>query len=124
MHHIEEVSITLKGLSRKPETFIVPGFFGIELKENIRRTLKHYESKEKTVSAEVVFPELKDAVKRPGLMLKGARLRMDMTQEQLAKKLKIKQHHMSEMERGKRSISKAMAQKLATVLDMDYRLFL
>ena len=124
MHRIEEVSVTLKGLSIRPETFVVPGFVGVELKQTIKRTLKRLHDDGETTPAEEVFPELKDPAQRPGLMLKGARLRLEMTQERLARKLKVKQHHLSEMERGKRSIGKAMAQKLAAVLDMDYRLFL
>ncbi len=103
---------------------MVPGFVGQELKQTIQRTLKRLKEEERTIPAEEVFPELKDPAQRPGIMLKGARLRLDMTQAQLARKLKIKQHHLSEMERGKRSIGKVMAHKLSDVLDMDYRLFL
>lgn len=59
-----------------------------------------------------------------GQMLRGARFKADLTQKQLAEKIGVKPHHISEMEHGKRTIGKAMAKRLAEVLDVDYRVFL
>ncbi|MES2122847.1 MAG: helix-turn-helix transcriptional regulator [Chlamydiota bacterium] len=59
-----------------------------------------------------------------GLALRGARFRAELTQKQLAVKLKVLPHHISEMEHGKRPISKKMAQKLSKILNIDYRVFL
>ena len=63
-----------------------------------------------------------------GLYLKGLRKREGLTQKELAEALsdesRVSQHHISDMESGKRPISKKMAHKLATVLGGDYRLFL
>ncbi len=59
-----------------------------------------------------------------GQMLRGARFKNDLTQTELAEKLGIKPHHISEMEHGKRPIGKAMAKRLAEVLNVDYRVFL
>jgi transcriptional regulator with XRE-family HTH domain len=47
-----------------------------------------------------------------------------LTQKQLADRIGIAQHHVSEMENGKRTIGKEMAKKLAEVLNVDYRVFL
>ncbi|MHB8810925.1 MAG: helix-turn-helix domain-containing protein [Desulfobulbaceae bacterium] len=44
-----------------------------------------------------------------------------MTQKQLAALTGIPQHHISEMENGKRCIGKERAKKLATALHCDYR---
>jgi addiction module HigA family antidote len=60
----------------------------------------------------------------PGMVLHGARLREEMTQAELAEKLNITQNRVSEMESGKRNISKNMALKLAKFFDTSYRVFL
>lgn len=59
-----------------------------------------------------------------GLALRGARARETLTQKQLADKLGILPHHVSEMEHGKRSISKKMAHRLAEILNVNYKVFL
>lgn len=60
----------------------------------------------------------------PAAMLRGARYREDMTQEQLAKATGIPRRHISEMENNKRPIGKQNARKLAEVLNVDPRRFL
>lgn len=57
-------------------------------------------------------------------MLRGSRYKAELTQKQLAELLNISQHHISEMENGKRSIGKEMAKRLAKLFNTDYRLFL
>lgn len=71
---------------------------------------------------EEVSPEL--MWNRGGICLRGARGKEGMTQKQLADQVDIAQHHISEMENGKRSIGKEAAKKLAAVLNVDYRVFL
>jgi plasmid maintenance system antidote protein VapI len=73
--------------------------------------------------AEQVFPELADDTQRPALMLRGARHKADMTQAALAAALEVKQHHVSEMERGLRPIGRKMAKRLGEAFGCDYRLF-
>lgn len=60
----------------------------------------------------------------PAIMLRGSRHKQGLTQNQLAELLDISQHHISEMENGKRSIGKEMAKRLAKVFKTDYRMFL
>jgi ribosome-binding protein aMBF1 (putative translation factor) len=59
-----------------------------------------------------------------GIAIRGGRGKEGLTQKQLAKLTGIAQHHISEMENGKRPIGKENAKKLAAALNMDYRLFL
>jgi ribosome-binding protein aMBF1 (putative translation factor) len=59
-----------------------------------------------------------------GIVLSGCRYRENMTQKELADKLGVKQHHISEMEHGKRSIGKKLAHRLAKILNTDYKTFL
>ncbi len=70
-------------------------------------------------SIEKVFPDL-----HPGSAIKGLRYRENLTQDQLAQKMGIKRHHISEMENGKRPIGKEMARRLAEALNTDYKVFL
>jgi ribosome-binding protein aMBF1 (putative translation factor) len=71
---------------------------------------------------EEVSPEM--LWNRGGVCLRGARVKEGMTQKQLADKIGIVQHHISEMENGKRPIGKETAKKLAAALNVDYRVFL
>lgn len=59
-----------------------------------------------------------------GLAIRGGRAKSGLTQKALADKLGILPHHVSEMEHGKRSVSKKMARKLSSVLGISYKVFL
>lgn len=59
-----------------------------------------------------------------GIILRGYRYKLGITQKELADLLNISQHHISEMENGKRSIGKEMAKRLSEVFKTDYRMFL
>jgi ribosome-binding protein aMBF1 (putative translation factor) len=67
-------------------------------------------------------PEL--ATNRAGVCIRGGRGKEGLTQKQLAERIGIAQHHVSEMENGKRTVGKEMARKLAEALNVDYRVFL
>lgn len=56
--------------------------------------------------------------------LRGFRTRKGLTQLELATRLGIRQSQISEMERGKRSIGKIFAKKLANFFHTDYKCFL
>ncbi len=64
---------------------------------------------------------LKDST--PGTILRGARGLREMTQKELADKIGVKISHLSGMERGVRSIGKAMAERLENALNMNYKMF-
>lgn len=53
--------------------------------------------------------------------LRGYRYRENLTQKQLSELTGIPQRHISAMEHDKRTIGKAIAQRLAKVLNCDYR---
>lgn len=119
MHHTEDITVTVKGLSAKPKTYTLPRAIAKELQTYIETRVDG-----ERIPASDVLPDAFDSVKGPATALRGARYRQDLTQKQLADKLGIRQHHLSEMENAKRSIGKEMAKKLAAVLGVDYRLFL
>jgi DNA-binding XRE family transcriptional regulator len=77
------------------------------------------EEGEEIYSADEVFPEA-----HPGMTLRGFRVRDDMTQEELAEHLGIKQARVSALESGKRPISVAMAKRLGEIFEVTYKVFL
>ena len=77
------------------------------------------EDGEELFTIEEVFPNAK-----PGMVLRGFRNMEDMTQMDLAEKLGIHQHRVSEMESGKRPISIKMARKLSEIFETSYKSFM
>jgi transcriptional regulator with XRE-family HTH domain len=69
-----------------------------------------------------VFPEYVGRERE--VALRAYRSREGFTQKRLAELTGIPQHHISEMEHGKRSIGKDRAKKLAAALGCDYRMLL
>lgn len=118
MPPIDHVTVTLDGIGKKPQTFVIPMDMGKEVMNFISAC-----TKEKSIPASDVLPELADDALRPATMLRGSRYKAGWTQKDLAAALDMKQHHVSEMENGKRPIGKAMAKRLAEVFECDYRIF-
>lgn len=77
----------------------------------------------KTYSWREVFKEDLEKYGEVGVALKGARAKEEFTQKELADELGIKQHHISEMENGKRAIGKEMAKRLSKVFHVSYKIF-
>jgi len=80
--------------------------------------------REKSVPWRTAFRERIKKHSEGGLMLRGNRFKAEITQKELAETLGISQHHISEMENGKRPIGKEMAKRFADFFKTDYRLFL
>ncbi len=71
-----------------------------------------------------VFKKDIDKYSEPGLVLRGSRIKAEITQKELANAIGVSQHHISEMESGKRPIGKAMAKRFADFFKTNYRIFL
>ena len=69
--------------------------------------------------AAAVFPE-----GHPGLSLRGLRTREGITQRELAARLGLRQHHVSEMEKGVRPITLEMAKRIGGAYNVSYKVFL
>lgn len=89
----------------------------------VRKALDEYAAEDSipaaTLHAEVREQEMEYGT--PGYYLKVYRYRGGLTQAELAIRAGIHQHHISEMEHNRRPVGKAMARKLAHILDCDYR---
>lgn len=85
--------------------------------------LKHYadalRNEEGTFTIAEVFPEYVGREKEAAL--RAYRHREGLTQKRLAEVSGIPQHHISEMENGKRAVGKERAKRLAQALNCDYR---
>ena len=77
------------------------------------------EEGEELYSAREVFPE-----SSPGNRLRGLRTREGITQKELAAALGIRQHHVSEMEKGTRAISVDMGKRIGETYNISYKVFL
>ena len=77
------------------------------------------EAGEELFSAKEVFPE-----SSPGNRLRGLRTREDLTQKEFATALGVRQHHISEMEKGTRPISVDMAKRIGEIYKVSYKVFL
>lgn len=82
------------------------------------------ESNEGFIDAAELFPNLADPTKTPGIALRGVRLRLDLTQKEMAAKIGVSQGDLSKMEKGERPIGKKLALRIGKALGVDYKRFL
>lgn len=103
----------------RPRRFLVPKRHA----QGVAQLLEDYEvpADKEFLPAEAVFPELGDSSKRAGAVLRGFRLRDQMTQVVLAGKLGCPQPWISQMESGARPIGKRLAERLSQVFKVDPR---
>jgi len=87
--------------------------------ERIRRYAEAVEAEDATVTVAEAFADLLGREQQ--VALRAYRHRENLTQKQLSELTGIPQHHISEMENGKRGIGKERARKLADALHCDYR---
>ena len=116
-----EVEIIVRSGSKRRE-------FRLKNSEGILRLVNYIKSTlpEDAMTPDEAFKHLNDEYTKPGALLQGYRLKAGLTQEELAEKLgpEVQQAHISAMESGLRAISKKMAQRLAEILNTNYKKFL
>ena len=115
-HPTRALTVTIAVRKRRRE-FLVP-------EDKAKGLICLIEEFEVGEQADNAFDDLNSKYSKVGALLKGARLREELTQKQLAERLKIPQSHISEMEHGNRPIGRKMAMKLARALNVSYRIFL
>lgn len=70
------------------------------------------------------FAKLEEQYTKAGVLLKGLRVRENLSQVEFAKKIKVTQANLSNMENGKRPIGKIVAKGIEKVFGTSYRYFL
>ena len=76
---------------------------------------------EGAVLADEFFVELDREYTKPGVLLRGLRVREGLSQTDFAKKIDVTQSDLSKMETGKRSIGKIIAKRIAKQFDIHYQ---
>ncbi|PKN07065.1 MAG: XRE family transcriptional regulator [Deltaproteobacteria bacterium HGW-Deltaproteobacteria-8] len=112
------------GHARKRPTEVVELLFRVQADkvDAARNAVAPFEVKEATIPWREALGVTDDEV--PGRALRGSRFREGLTQKELSSLTGVPQRHISEMENGKRSISKAMAKRLGEALKVGYKVFL
>lgn len=75
-----------------------------------------------SIPSRVVLAEFSNNV--PGICLKAAREKENLTQQQLSERADIPRRYISEMETGKRFIGENNARSFARALNVGYKVFL
>ncbi len=76
------------------------------------------------VNADDLFEKINSQYTKPGALLRGIRVRENLTQVKLAKKIKATQSDISQMENGTRKIGRIIAKRIEKLFGVDYRSFL
>lgn len=82
------------------------------------------EMEEQAISVADYYKQSYGNFPRWAVLLSGLRNREGLTQSELGEMIGVAQYHISRMERGRRTIGKALAKKLAALFKTDYRIFL
>lgn len=116
-HRTDTVEIKIGNVRKR--TFLVPK----EKAKGVLALVEEFEI-EQAVDWRVAFEDKIEHYTEPGLILRGARTKEELTQLELAKLLETSQSHIAQMENGKREITKSTAKRLSKVLNVDYKIFL
>ena len=79
---------------------------------------------EKKATIHQLFKNLDRKYTKAGALLKGLRLRENLSQKDFAKKMGVTQPNLSAMESGKRPIGKIIAKRIEKTFSTNYRYFL
>lgn len=122
-HHIDTQKffcVTIK-LSNSKKTYNIP----LSHQKDLEKVLEKYlEDDDTPVAWEVLAKDRIEKYKKSGLVLRGMRYREGLSQKQLAEASDITQNEISNIENGRRTVGKKVAEKLAKVLNFDYRMLL
>ncbi|MDR2054351.1 MAG: helix-turn-helix domain-containing protein [Desulfovibrio sp.] len=124
---IAEMQIVSQDRGLAEISVVLPAEIAVKTADAIRSILtlaghevhKVNDEKERVYSLEEVFPDLS-----PAKVLRGLRGKEDLTQEAFARRIGIAQHHISDMETGKRPITLEMAKRIGEAFNVSYKIFL
>lgn len=88
------------------------------------KKIKKQKYTKKEESIQTLFLNLEKKYTKAGVLLKGLRLRENLSQIEFAKKINVTQANLSNMENGRRPIGKTIAKRIEKVFGTNYRYFL
>src|SRR3989338_10780477 len=71
------------------------------------------------ISVDNVFANINKKYTKPGALLRGLRVRESLTQAKMARKIKVTQSDISQMENGTRSIGRKIAKRIEKLFGVD-----
>jgi ribosome-binding protein aMBF1 (putative translation factor) len=122
-HHIDaqkSFCVIIK-LDNSKKSYYIP----LSHQKDLENVLAKYSEDDDTpVAWEVLAKDRIEKYKKSGLVLRGMRYREGLSQKKLAEASGITQNEISNIENGRRTVGKKVAEKLAKVLNFDYRMLL
>lgn len=112
--------VILKFPNSKKISYTIP----LSLQRKLEDFLKEQSEDDELVKWEALAKERIEKYKKAGLVLRGMRYREGLSQIQLAEKSGVTQNEISNIENGKRTVGRKIAEKLTKVLHFDYRMLL
>lgn len=127
-HHISKQKTTeqkffcvIVNLNNSKRSYEIP----LSHQKEIQKVLEKYSDDDDTpVAWESLARERLEKYKKSGLVLRGMRYREGLSQKHLAELSGVTQNEISNIENGKRTVGKKIAEKLAKALNFDYRMLL
>jgi DNA-binding XRE family transcriptional regulator len=124
---IAEMQLNSQGTGLAEISVVLPSEIAVKTADAIKSILilaghevhKVNNEGERVYSIEEVFPDMS-----PAKVLRGLRGKENVTQAEFARRIGIAQHHISEMETGKRSITLEMAKRIGETFNVSYKMFL
>lgn len=83
-----------------------------------------YKISEQPTNADELFESINKQYTKPGALLRGIRIRENLTQSAMAKLINVTQSDISQMERGTRAIGRNIAKRIESIFDVSYHSFL
>lgn len=89
-----------------------------------KKIAEKYRVSNETVTADEIFSAVNKKYTQPGALLRGLRVRENLTQIEMADKIQVTQSDISQMENGTRKVGRIIAKRIEKLFDVDYRSFL
>ncbi len=106
------------------KTYAIPQKIANQYLVEEKKIKKSKTAERKVENVTSLFANLEKQYTKAGVLLKGLRIRENLSQVEFAKKIKITQANLSNMENGKRPIGKIIAKRIEKVFGTNYRYFL
>lgn len=106
------------------KTYAIPKFVADQYIVDGKKIKKYKKTTKPESTIKTLFAKLEEQHTKAGVLLKGLRLREGLSQVAFAKKIKVTQANLCNMENGHRPIGKIIAKRIEKVFGVNYRYFL